>query len=140
MRKFVIAAALLLASAVPALASPFSDFAGRVAEIRQAKNLPPVQVVENKEALEYLRELRDHQDGHAISNYRWRVTRWAKLAYGCGSGTALPTSAASRADAIYWAELQQPCWPRTGLFELASRKVWLAILPTQNGWLIATQR
>lgn len=135
-----IIAALLLASAVPALASPFEDFSSRVAEIRLAKRLPQIQIIEDKDALEYLQYLRDRQEGHAISTGGWRVTRWAASAYNCLSGQELPTSAASRADALCAAEEQYGGWPRTGLFDRGSKKVWLAILPTKNGWLIATPR
>lgn len=133
--------ALLLASAVgSALASPFSDFSARVAEIRQAQHLPQMQIVEDAAALTYLQYLRDRQEGHAISNGEWRVTRWAASAYDCRSGQELPTSAASRADALCAAEEQHGDWPRTGLFDRGAKKACLAILPTRNGWLIATPR
>lgn len=143
--KKTITTALLLANAVSALASPFSDFSARVAEIRQRKGLPQVQIVEDAAALEYLGYLRVHQDGFAISTKCLRVTRWAEPASDCVSGQELPTSAASRADAICAVEEQQGeeqhgNWPYTRLFDRDSKEVSLAILPTQNGWLIATPR
>lgn len=140
MRKFIIVAALLLASSVPALASPFSDFSTRVDEIRQAKHLPQIQIVEDREALKYLQYLCDSQECHAISTGRLRVTRWAASAYDCLSGQKMPTSAASRADAICAAGEQYGDWTYTRLFDRDSKEVSMAIMPTNNGWLIAMPR
>jgi hypothetical protein len=139
MKKF-IAAAILFASAVPAFASPFSDFAARVQEIRQAKNLPLMKVVEDTEALEYLNYLKNHEDGDAVSTGSLRVTGWAASATYYSSGVEFPVSAASRANAIYETEEQYGNWPKSLLFDRDSTVVKVAILRTKNSWLIATPR
>lgn len=139
MKKF-IAAAILLASAGTAFATPFSDFSARVAEIRQAKHLPQIQIIEDVAALEYLNYLKNHEGGFAISTGNLRVTRWAESAYDCLSGAELPVSAASRADALCAAEEQHGDWPQSHLFDLDNTVVEVAILKAKNGWLIATPR
>jgi hypothetical protein len=140
MKKFITAAVILFAIADTALASPFSDFSARVAEIRQAKHLPQIQIVEDIAALEYLNYLKNYEGGFAISTGNLRVTRWAESAYDCLSGAELPMPAASRADALCAAEEQHGDWPQSHLFDLDNTVVEVAILKTKNGWLIATPR